>query len=448
MMTMVFKVPNITMLIIGAAFSLYLYLSAPVLYSLPFCYTCLGVFLFDMYYLWKYRFRGNLICFEFIFGLCFFYTNFVYSTFYYPISPYFSLFDLEFPEEYINKGAALSALAFSMLTIGLFRFHVLTNVSAKRNNLLKVPSLYKKICVCCIIILLAQLILGIIQGTAFDDAIWEKSNLKVISDIFLYYIIFASFTQYDNVRSFYKANSLFVWLLFIYMIVMLLCGTRGFTLRVALMSLFCYSSYYRIINYKLIFPLLIVGASLMFYIGSVRGEGNGRNLEMEGIPTILNVGQDLVINNRSQYVLMEHADKKGYTYGRTNIMDILSVIPFAQTTFLYISGMSISHISSANLVTDLFFSQSNRESFGLGTNMVGDIYVSFGVVGVILLFWGLGIFISYNYLQGINGNYSAMLIYAMIFINCIVMTRAGFFCFLRPMVWSLIIFKISNNSKI
>ena len=441
------KAPNAAVLYIGAAFSLYLYLSAPSLYSLPFCYTCLGVFLFDMYNLWKFRFRGNLICFEFIFGLCFFYTNFAYSTFFYPVSPYFSLFDLEYPEEYINKGAALSALAFSMLTIGLFRINVLTNVSAKRNNPLKVPSLCKTICVCCIILLLSQLILGIIQGTAFEDAIWEKSNLKVISDSLLYYIIFAFFTQYDNVRSFYKANSLFVWLLLIYMIVMLICGSRGFTLRIALMFLFFYSSYYRRINYKLILPLFFIGASIMFYIGSVRGEGNGRRLEMEGVPTILNVGQDLVINNRSQYVLMEYADKKGYTYGRTNIMDILSVIPFAQTTFLHITGMSLSNISSANLVTDHFFSQSDRTSFGLGTNMVGDIYVSFGAVGVMLLFWGLGYFISRNYCQGINGNYSAMLIYAMIFINCIVMTRAGFFCFLRPMIWSLIVFKYFNNRK-
>ena len=69
------------------------------------------------------------------------------------------------------------------------------------------------------------------------------------------------------------------------------------------------------------------------------------------------------------------------------------------------------------LITRAFFEENpDMERIGLGTNMVGDIYIAFGLIGVIVLMYYLGVFISYSYRRAQNGNSKYLLIYT-IFLN-------------------------------
>lgn len=122
------------------------------------------------------------------------------------------------------------------------------------------------------------------------------------------------------------------------------------------------------------------------------------------------------------------------------LSNILSVFPFLQSIYLSLTGSTVSDISSGNLVTDLFFSENpNMKSFGLGTNLIGDIYVSFGVIGVAVLMFSLGFLLKKLYRLSCEGNHNSLLIYALLFMDVIYLPRSSFFTSLRSVTWVLFI---------
>jgi oligosaccharide repeat unit polymerase len=142
---------------------------------------------------------------------------------------------------------------------------------------------------------------------------------------------------------------------------------------------------------------------------------------------------------------MEQVDRNGVTYGANMMMNVLSAIPFAQSIFLYLTGLPLSAISSAHLVTDLHFgSNKNPDYFGLGTNVIGDVYLAFGLFGVILLFWSLGYVLRKLYYNIYNGNTLAILVYTYFFMSAIFYTRSGYLTPTRDIVWGLGVYWLSN----
>ena len=112
-------------------------------------------------------------------------------------------------------------------------------------------------------------------------------------------------------------------------------------------------------------------------MGIVRGGGDIQNASNEEIPAVVLVGKDFFINNRSLYVLMEYTDIHGLSFGKTSALDFAAIIPFGQSVLLNLTGLRVGDMNSASLVTDLYYDFSNEEMIGLGTNLIGDIYLSF-----------------------------------------------------------------------
>ena len=163
------------------------------------------------------------------------------------------------------------------------------------------------------------------------------------------------------------------------------------------------------------------------------------------MPPILQMGQDLIINNRSLYVLMEYHDKYGINFGQTWLMNILSIIPFAQSIFLKLTGLKELDINSAALVTDLYFRENNEDVIGLGTNLIGDIYICFGLFGVVFFMYLLGAFLSKVYMKGQKGDALYWFIYAMMFMDSIILTRSTYLTSMRPIMWGLALYYFAKK---
>lgn len=435
------KVVRIILFILSIV-SLVGYFYAPNDYSYQYCYGYFIIFCIEAFLILKYRCKNTLVNFEFFFTVAFAFVNYVYPIVFYQVNPYFSLFGLSFPEDYINKGTALASVAFSFLTIGFFRYPIIEKPTYTGNhgfgdsvNLTKFTNL--------LLIVMDLSLVGVVLAGGTADNWGLGKEIRGIVDAFLFYTIFQRFYVFRNHRfvNVIKQNKLFFILIFGYILLATLTGNRSIMIRIGSLTLLLYSLLYHQIKKRYLAVLMLGGLSVLFVIGAIRDQGSVSDA-VDSSTSVLSVGRDLTINNRSLYVLMDYADKHGVNYGRTFLSHLLSPIPYAQSTLLKIMGWKVRDISSGNLVTDDFFENNvtSQAPYGLGTNLVGDVYLAFGLIGVIVLFYLLGKIVSYFYYKSFLDSPQSLLVYSILFITAIIWTREAYFKPLQLVLWCLAIY--------
>lgn len=414
--------------------SLASYFYAPKAYNYTFITVCIGLFLASALITLKQNCKYDLIRFEFFFTICMFYTNYVYPLINYPINPYFSLFNIPFNEDYINKGTALSSIGMSFFYLGIYRRDVPKPVQIPFENMsFKVPKLQ--------IFGLGTIFLpymySLYQRGVYTTE-FETSFLNAILVYLVYFALFEHCYRYRNLNNLISFGTLFIrqpLMIFIilYTAIFLLIGSRTIPLRVCLLLLFSINALVVKIKKSIVLAIIVTGAVMMTLVGIARdGSALGNDAQ---ILSIWDIGADLTINNRSLYTLMEYADKEGYSCGCTFLMNILSVAPFAQSIFLYVTGWNIDHISSASKNTSLGNQLVDLNGTGLGTNLIGDIYLAFGLIGVIFMMYYLGRLLYKIEDNILKGNLLSILIYALIFMEVVYYPRSGILSPLRAVAW-------------
>lgn len=439
---------NLSLFVLGLL-SLVLYRMAPQSYSYNYCLYLFIIFCTDVYIIYKTRCKYTLVNFETFFTIAFAFVNYVYPMVFYQIDPYFSLFALDFPEDYINKGTAVATIAYTFLSLGLCKNKVQRcfNFSGYYDiGVNKYFTLYTNILIIAIIIALIPIMSS---GTSNEWGV--ASHIRSILDVFVYYTLFQKLFMYRNMPfgKVFSNNRLFFILVIAYALSASLIGNRGIVIRIGSIVVLLYSVLYKDIKKLYLVFLLIFGMVFMFLFGAIRDSGSLEGA-VDNSASVLSVGRDLTINNRSLYVLVDYADKNGVTYGQNFLSHLLSPIPFAQSTLLAITGWKVRDISSGNLVTDDYFDNTvtNRDSFGLGTNLVGDVYLAFGIIGVVLLFYLMGVVISNIYKKAQQGSALSLLTYSILFITAIIWTREAYFKPLQLVLWCLALYYIIEKKAV
>lgn len=425
-----------------AIISIFLYINAPMSYSYEYSFICLILFVVSSVIVLKRNCEKSFIKFEFFFIIAFFFTNYVYSLVYYPINPYFSLFAIPFNEDYITKALALSTVGICFFNLAIYNNNVNPSIEhIHKVGRLKKPRLLLIVLLCAFIPTLFLLAMQGVYSTEF-----ESSLVNAILQYIIYYYLFASFNNIsDNpcrVNLIKEIGKLPLILLIIYTLLFLMIGSRTIPMRIAFLVLVLYNFYYKKISKKTVAVLLVLGIFLMAFIGVQR---QGYDI---GTGSSWDFAAELIINNRSLYVLMEYYDLYGATLGRTLLMNILSVIPFAQSIFLGLTGWSEKDISSGNLVTHLHYKNvvDYERITGLGTNVIGDIYVAYGLIGVIVMMFLFG-YILKRINTSLRYNLISILIYSVLFMDVIYMTRASILVSLRNLAWTICVMYICNKGR-
>jgi len=429
---------------ITAIISLLLYFLAPREYSLMFSLVCFGNFAISSFAILKNNCKYTIIKFELFFIIAYFFSNIIYSTYYFINNPFFGLFYLDFNQDYINKGLALSVVGICFFNLGNFeKYPHCYRKENIPNLILKSPKP--------LLIPLFLLFLPELYATYSLEVYSTAHETSAINTILMYVLYCSLFIEVYNSKknntlySFVLRNGNLVWVLtIIYIALLLMIGSRTIPLRVILFVFFLYSVFINKPSNKIVLLFFLFGAVVMTAIGIIR---EGYSFDISAASSVLDFGKDLTINNRSLYVLMEYADKNGYTFGRTMILSVLCIVPYAMSSFLAITGLKVGDVNSANLVTDLYYnSVSNVDNhIGLGTNIIGDIYVSFGLLGVIICMYFMGMYLRILYSKICNGNIVAILIYATIFLDVIYWPRSVFLTPLRTVAWTYLFFYLYNK---
>lgn len=430
-------------------FSIFLYFVAPEQYSQPYSWICALIFIVMMTstIIKSCKETKTLLNFDVLFSMAFYYTNYVYPTILYPINPDFILFRLDFNHHYINQGIALSTIAYCSYAMGRLCY---VNIKSEK-NLIVLPK--DRISVLRIVTIVMIFILVFYMLPNFGREYYGAANLfnnpfidKVSQLVYVlaYFFIIYSFVKIKK-QSLCSVENLLLIGGFVFLhLLFVSVGSRYLPIRLFLLFLFLFNTYYKkIANYQI--ALLVFGG--MFFM-TFLGDARSHQLDFVSDNVFVNAGRDLIINNRSLYVLMDYADNHGYTYGRTFLINILSIIPYAQSIFDNWFGLTEHDTNSAMLVTDLYFKGTKMSITGLGTNLVGDVYLAFGLIGDILLFYLLGLLVHIlirKILMSSNIFYVSS--YAIFFFNSIYWTRSGFLTPIREIVWIFILIYLLKENK-
>lgn len=434
--------------------------AAPNTYDYGFCVLILVLFLINVIYYFasNQTVSGNVANFDFFFIFSYTMTNFIYPVFYKPTNPNYTVFELPFNDKVISKSTAIAYLGFTFFVLGISNYRKLKIKRAKTNNKpsFKINSLFIK----SIFLVAISSFIGYVAtgGLTVLQKVYsggEGGNLNEVGVYSYFNNVFVICANLLAIFVFLIKDKLTKVVAFAFIIIcgliMLTTGSRTLILGLGLILFVSYGTYVRRITMPVMILFILIGSFFMTVIQTTRTQEfstknwsseASKNVEIESPFDIFN---DLIINNRNLYVLVDFADKHQHVFFLSAISDLTSPIP---GLFRYVSeSMNVPKelITGGDLPTFLEFGPNS--DWGLGTNLVGETYVGYSYFGVciILFLWGFAVRKSYD---ASGNNIYAFVIYFLLVSHAIFFPRAFYLYQPRTVVWSLllvfILLKITN----
>lgn len=445
--------------------SVLFYIYSPDYYSESYCYNIFLLFLVSIvFFLRKTIKNKNYFNFHVFFLLSIFFTNFAYPVFIYPTNPeYFSVFTYSFNHRIISRATALSEIAINAYILGVSLYNAKVEIADKNVTYdyfyffspgLRIFTKY-----------LAFFLSVLFSIYAIYMVIYEPLeiilNTQIVNIVIVFFVIALIINLYsmkeqvkNNLRLFIRKNVLLLISGILIVLFSLWFGDRGPAIQIFFIMMFAYVYFVKPISLKTLLLLVIGGLFFLTLIsytrgtssnlrsGSLSGTINEASRQMTTFNTFWNYGMDLIVNNRNLYVACELADKDGLLYGKSYFPYLFAPIPGVPSLLTEaVFNTTPEELSSAYRITE-----EAGLSWGLGSNAVGDVYMNFGLPGVIICFFFFGFFISKLSKQ--RDVYS-LLAYILIFALAIYYPRSSLFeqlsLVFRAMIILYILFVLTRN---
>lgn len=421
-----------------------IFMVAPVTFSHSFNIFCFIIHIIILLYFYKNNPRNNYFDYDTLFLVSYTITFFVYPVFLYPIDPhFFTMFTFEFNDDFINKSSALAVVGSSIYCYTRGTYSCDNNSPQLTYHL----PVFRYVVLAYIVFALFVLAGGLSRlNDIYDSGMIHTTSISNYISVFLSpVIIILVVTQFYN--SYHKSTKfriqnfsvLFIVFVLLYSLLVLSTGSRGGVINLVLSVIWIFSFFYRKIR---LIPLLIIvvsGALALALIGVFRADGDTSAFGF------VDVFMDLIINNRNNFVAIEYVQDNGLTYGKSLLGNLLKVIPFLSGVVHNVFDLSIFETSSSMLLT----AETLGEDFtlGLGTSILADLYLAFGLCGVICGFYILGRFVSYLENNLSSGSIYVMIAYATMISNSVFVVRSEFFYIIGKLVYAYVIFYIMSHLK-
>ncbi|MDY0781368.1 O-antigen polymerase [Tenacibaculum sp. IB213877] len=245
----------------------------------------------------------------------------------------------------------------------------------------------------------------------------------------------------------------------LYVLLFLLAGDRGPVMQILILLAVSYSIFQRKISFKAFFVSIIIGGVLFTIIGMGRSRDTSQrsmSLFEEGYNKLIqsentiNPTNELASSNRILFRAIDVVpDKHPYLLGTTFFNEVIGVVPFAGGTYLKLTELPLMYTSSSYFFTVL--GQGVHFSYGEGSEILGDIYINFGVIGVFIMMFLLGGWVSYIIFNVEKNNYynhTYIIIYVIICIGALYINRSHFLDPLKSIVYALVIDRLLVRKNI
>lgn len=412
------------------------------LVSLPLFYTTFVLLVISLIAYFKTKKKNNYLDFDTIFiticCLIGFSTTFFYNEEYL----YKALF-LMFPFEdlYVNKGNLMFLIGMQSYFLGSLNRNKYVNRSYYPKRIINTQFLGVTIFILCFAFV-ASGGLSFYKGVYDESAETSGAGISIHILLLLLSCAIATIaTEFYNKRLSltYKFNKTVITSIGIMGLLLLYIGNRTAASQLFLPLVGLYAMLFHNLKFRQTLLLMLIGIFGMWLIQQTR---SSTDINLGSSPVV--IISDLTIPARNTYVSIDYVDRYGYTYGKTMLLGIVGVIPLAPS---FVSTI-IPLVGSAELLTDYTYDHygiSVDNKIGLGTTIIADIYLSFGMLGIILFMYFLGCFIDKYSKRAEDLNYYAIVIIAGMLANSVFIARASYTHPVRMVVWSLVIANINKH---
>lgn len=387
--------------------------------------------------------KQNYMDFDTIFIFTYSVVFFFFPVFIYPIdqSKLF-VFAYKYNEDVISRASAIALIGMSCYMLG----SIIRENSHKKWGVSKGWRNGKSLFLISLISYIISLALGGLTflKKLYDGEIADAGNtgyFSLISSITIMAIIIIWFNnQYlKNKNNFSLKKIPFLQIAYVigYTAIHIYCGSRTYPMQFLLIFIGLYALLFNNFSIKKTFVFISVGVIAMYGVLLFRSRAD---FQINDLASILS---DLIINSRNSYVAVDYVDTHGLSFGSTMIMYLVAPFPFLQNFLVQVFGLKPSEMSSSLLIT--YDTLGNNPEFGLGTNIIADIYLAFGTLGVAIFMAILGYFIC-ALQKGAKTNIYALTAYSIMMSYSVFLVRAEYFFFLRPILWSLIFIWLCKKS--
>jgi len=443
------------MLLLFFIVSLVSYIMAPDTYSFGFCVYELVFFLVTCFVFYrKMTFPTGMVNFHFFFLFSFFFVNYVYPVFLYPIdAEYFFMFSFNFDENNISKGTALAQLAITSYMLGTSIFVTKSEEKTSFDFSSVNPPLVTFLN---LLFILATLMFMYSVLSTMDSEIVINYQVVVlyIGILSLKLLLKAEIYKEDLSNNKWFFLKIYWFELISVSIVTLFSlwfGDRGPVLQIGLILLFIYTIYVKKLSVKTLTLLILSGFIVMSFISYTRStDSNIKDTGLSGaldeggdtfssFVTIWDYAMDFIVNNRALYVGYEIVEENGYLYGKSYFPYLFSPVPglpvlLTRTLF----GQDPDKLSTSVIISE----REGVYDWGLGTNAVADGFMNLGVVGVVLLFLAFGYLI--RFLEQ-SSNFYAKFMFLLVISYALYFPRASLIIIAEPVrlvlfFWVLVLF--------
>jgi len=251
-------------------------------------------------------------------------------------------------------------------------------------------------------------------------------------------------------------NPVYLISLLLYAGLFLFAGDRGPVLRIVLVFIGAYAIFLNPISIKTLSVFIVVGA-LMFSIvgmGRVRDVGDleGANLFVRGYGEMVesgdfNITNELATSNRILFMALDMVPgRHSYLYGSTYLLNITGVVPFLTGIIVDFASIPREYRGTAQFFT--VASLGRDSTVGVGSEIISDIYVNFGIFGVFLIMALFGRISALIQLKSSHGNHVFVIISLILLSEALSMNRGMLLYPLKSISYTLLVNYLVSKLRI
>ena len=441
---MLFAISNIAFAILAVI----LFQQSPGAYDLAYCRMLAAVYLVHNVCFFTLQKKKHWLGFELFFAISFFFVNFVYPITY-ATSPdvhvrYQSLFIymLQIPHDLTTRATAIAYLGYAFYALGMTNF---LNVNREEPDHPTFKLTQEHYLWFFGITMVSFLLFYITGGlTALRSVYHGGGNLKTVG-IYSYFNNIFTLACYLMAIFLFRLDKQKWWF---YALVVAACmlitistGSRQMALGLMLVLICSFSMYVYKFKWWQVVLIIGVGAIALFVVVAVRKLGwnpEGWKAKLSGLTlnSYVEIFNDLIINNLNLYILVDYAYYHPKTWFHGMLIDLASPIPGLGTSIVNYYGEPSELMHGGDLPSFLILGAN--QNWGLGTNMIGEAFRSFGIWGVGISMYLIGFTVKELYYHA-NQNIYCYLLYFLFVSHAVIYPRAPLIFDPRTLVWSVLI---------
>lgn len=394
--------------------------------------------------------------FHTIFIIFFIAVNYEHACFIFPDDDLFpSLSRFPYDAKVIPYALSVAQIGLFSYMVGVLSVNKINDVNYVTNNL---PARYSLMKILSLTLSLLMLLYVVFLFDGTNGHLYPRLMVLSLSLIFVCLFINCQCRSYDNIKCFLLGNKISVISITFFCISQIFIGSRAEVLFLLLPILsYINRNITRIkIKYILIPSLLgLVFFAIISYTRITSDSLTSTNLIdviINGWEIISDKGEvffvsqiDLIVNSRNLYDGISYKETHGALWGGSYLPYLFVFIPFGANFFIpLLTGRTVNDFNTAHIL-----SNDIGAYYGIGTSIIGDIYMNFSLAGVIIIMFIFGRLIEIC--RQSNGVYH-QLIYYSCFGNAIYLPRACWLCWMDMFAMCSIIYYIfykvlNNNGK-